>query len=112
MFYGKRSFLEWKSSLEHIASTVLIHRINVLVEEGFMEKKAAPTNASKFLYYLTDKGIDLVPVLIDLMEFGSNYHPGGGPELWLKKMARSRKKTILELKEKLVAERQQAFNEV
>ena len=40
-----------------------------------MIKKVSYSNASKFLYYLTDKGLDLIPLMVELMELGCRYNP-------------------------------------
>ena len=109
IFSGKNSWLEWKNASEGIAPSVLTDRVNLLMNEGLIKKKISDTNASKFLYYLTDKGLDLIPIMVDMMEFGSNYHPEGGSKYWLKKIKSSRAKTVQELREKMIVARNAAF---
>ena len=44
----------------------------MLHSQGFVTRKASLLNKSKLLYKLTDKAVDLVPVLVDLIEWGEN----------------------------------------
>ena len=101
MLNGKNSFSEFMSSSEKIASNILIDRLNVLVSEGFLTKSVSPHNKSKFLYSLNDKAIDLVPVIIDLIDWGAKYNPTGEPKSLLSELAKSRTKTIKNLQERL-----------
>lgn len=105
IFRDKNSWLEWKAADEKIAPTVLADRVNLLLSHELIVKKVSPNNASKFLYYLTDKGLDLIPLMVDIMEFGSRYHPDGGSKYWLKRIDTSKKKTILELRKKMMDSR-------
>jgi DNA-binding HxlR family transcriptional regulator len=109
VFEGKNSWLEWKASAENIAPSVLSDRVSLLMDENYLVKKVSDNNASKFLYYLTDKGLDLIPLMVELMEFGSRYSPQGGSTYWMKKIEASKKKTIKELQDKLLAARKNAF---
>lgn len=109
IFEGKNSWLEWKASAEHIAPSVLSDRVNLLVDEKYIIKKISDSNASKFLYFLTDKGLDLIPVMIELMEFGCKHNPKGGSEYWMKRIGASKKKTIAELHAKMLTARLEAF---
>ena len=101
MLSGKNSFSEFMTSNEKIASNILIDRLNVLQAEGFVTKTASPLNKSKFLYTLSDKAIDLVPVIIDLIEWGAKYNPTGEPKLVLGKIIKNKVKTVKEIQERL-----------
>ena len=112
VFEGKNSWLEWRASAEHIAPSVLSDRVSLLLDENYLIKKVSESNASKFLYYLTDKGLDLIPLMVELMELGSKYNPQGGSDYWMKKIESDKKKTISELHEKMLTARQVAFSSV
>lgn len=101
MFNGKNSFLEFRASDEKISSAVLTEKLNLLLEEGIVSKITSPKNASKFLYLLTDKGIELVPVMVEFLDWGSIYNPGGGPEALLDRIRQSKKKAITDLQHQL-----------
>lgn len=105
MFNGKNSFLEFRASAEKISSAVLTEKLNMLLEEGIVSKVISPKNASKFLYLITDKGIELVPVMVEFLDWGSRYNPDGGPKSLLDRIKQSKKKAIAELQTKLRGER-------
>jgi DNA-binding HxlR family transcriptional regulator len=102
---GKRSFSEFMSSTEKIASNILIDRLNTLHAEGFVNKTASDLNKSKFIYSLNDKAIDLVPVIIDLIEWGAKYNPTDEPKSVLDKLAKNKSKTIKDIQDRLRGER-------
>ena len=64
MFAGKRHFREFLQSEEAISSNVLADRLNSLVESGIVTKSGDPTHAQKAVYSLTEKGLELLPVLV------------------------------------------------
>ena len=105
MFNKKNSFLEFRASAEKISSAVLTEKLNTLLNEGIVAKVTSPKNASKFLYLLTDKGIELVPVMMEILNWGSSYNPDGGPKTLLDQIKQSKKKAIMELQDKLRSER-------
>jgi DNA-binding HxlR family transcriptional regulator len=75
MFAGKRHFREFLQSEEGIASNVLADRLGTLVENGIVSRADDPTHAQKAIYSLTDKGLDLLPVLIAMSTWTQKYHP-------------------------------------
>ncbi|NIJ55208.1 winged helix-turn-helix transcriptional regulator [Dyadobacter arcticus] len=101
MFNGKNSFLEFRASDEKISSAVLTEKLNLLLNEGIVSKVTSPKNASKFLYLITDKGIELVPVMVEILYWGSRYNPHGGPKTWLDRIKQNKKKAIAELQDEL-----------
>lgn len=101
MFNGKNSFLEFRASDEKISSAVLTEKLNLLLDEGIVSKVTSPKNASKFLYLITDKGIELVPVMVEILTWGSRYNPDGGPKTWLERIKQNKKKAIAELQDEL-----------
>jgi DNA-binding HxlR family transcriptional regulator len=105
MFNGKHSFLEFRASQEKISSAVLTEKLNTLLNEGIVTKVTSPKNASKFLYLLTDKGTELVPAMVEFLDWGSRYNPDGGPKVLLDRIKQNRKKAIREIQDKLRSER-------
>jgi DNA-binding HxlR family transcriptional regulator len=73
LFKGKSSFSEFKASEEKIASNILTDRLKALDAEGFLIKTASAANKAKYLYSLTDKAIDLLPVFIELFAWSDKY---------------------------------------
>ena len=74
-FRGSRRFDDFLSL--GIARNVLTTRLNTLVEQGILEKKAVDGKSSDYL--LTEKGLDLQPVLLSLTHWGDKHmpHPDG-----------------------------------
>ncbi len=73
MFTGKRTYGEFLQSEEKIATNILADRLLILEKTGLVEKKAFPGNKVKNLYQLTSKGIDLMPVLFEIILWGDTY---------------------------------------
>src|ERR1044072_6552383 len=66
-----------------IARNVLTQRLQRLQEEGVLEKVAYQERPERFEYRLTDKGLDLWPVMVTLMQFGDRYYAPDGPPIVL-----------------------------
>ena len=66
MFTPKRSYTELLSSAEGIATNILASRLQKLCANGMVRRACDEANARKAKYYLTRKGIDLLPVLYEL----------------------------------------------
>jgi DNA-binding HxlR family transcriptional regulator len=82
IFVGKSSYNEFLQSAEKIATNILADRLNFLESQKFVEKLVAGDKKSKFTYILTEKSLDLIPVLMELAIWGvSNFPPGIDPEL-------------------------------
>jgi DNA-binding HxlR family transcriptional regulator len=78
---GRRRFDEIQDSLG-IASNVLSQRLATLVDEGIAERRRYSEHPERFEYRLTQKGLDLVPVLLSLLAWGDRYTAGPeGPPL-------------------------------
>ena len=73
MFKGKRTYGEFLQSEEKIATNILADRLLILEKNGIVEKRAFPGNKVKNLYQLTPKGIDLMPILFEIILWGDKY---------------------------------------
>ena len=73
MFRGKKTYGEFLQSEEKIATNILADRLLILEQNGIVEKKAFPGNKVKNLYQLTPKGIDLMPILFEIILWGDKY---------------------------------------
>lgn len=74
MLRGKVSYSEFLASEEKIATNILVNRLNVLEAEKILVKEVSPANRSKFVYSLTQKGADLLPIVIEIMDWGAKYN--------------------------------------
>ena len=66
LFEGKRTFKEFLESDESIATNILSSRLKMLEEFKIISKGKILSNKKTNIYILTQKGISLVPVLIEL----------------------------------------------
>lgn len=81
---GNRRFGEIQVSLG-IARNVLSARLQRLVDEDILERRAYQESPPRHEYFLTQKGLDLWPALIALLNWGDRYSPGPPPKLVLHK---------------------------
>ena len=77
-FSGRRRFEEMAETLG-IARNVLTTRLARLVDEGVLTKSRYQERPERFEYRLTQKGLDLWPVLMSLMQFGDRHYAPDGP---------------------------------
>ena len=96
MFGNRRHFRELLGqSDEGIASNILADRLKRLVEAGLLTRADDPTHKQKAVYSLTEKAIELVPLLVHMGAWGRRHLPvtremsvrqqlleEGGPKLW------------------------------
>ena len=71
-FMGSKRFQQFQSNLG-IARNILTTRLNRLVEEGILIKR--PAEGEHHEYVLTDKGLDLQPVLLAMAHWGDVHKP-------------------------------------
>lgn len=84
VFLGLRRFDEIQSNLG-IARNVLASRLDRLVEQGILEKVPYQERPVRHEYRLTEKGLDLWPVLISLLQWGDEHAPSpNGPPVVLR----------------------------
>lgn len=75
IFGGRRHFRELLNSEEGISSNILADRLRLLTEEGILTRADDPSHKQKVVYSLTEKGIELLPVLAALSNWGVRYLP-------------------------------------
>lgn len=75
LMVDKSHFREFLASPEKIASNILSNRLELLVANGLITKRDDPKNKSAAIYAPTQKALDLVPMLIELMRWGAKYNP-------------------------------------
>ncbi|WP_127124382.1 winged helix-turn-helix transcriptional regulator [Chryseotalea sanaruensis] len=73
MFKGKHFYGEFLLSGEGIATNILSDRLSLLENNGIISKSSDPGHKQKIMYRLTQKGIDLVPVLVEMIMWSAKY---------------------------------------
>lgn len=101
MLRGKVSYSEFLNSEEKIASNILVNRLGVLETEDIVVKEVSPVNKSKFVYSLTQKGADLLPIVIEIMDWGAKYNAQCPRRELGKKIKKDKGAVIKEYLEKL-----------
>lgn len=82
-FLGIRRFDDFQRRLG-IARNILTDRLQTLVEHGILERQRYQERPERFEYHLTDKGLDLHPVIVSLLRWGDRWTAGEeGPPLVL-----------------------------
>jgi DNA-binding HxlR family transcriptional regulator len=79
-FRGVRRFDDFQRSLG-VARNVLADRLGRLVDDGILERRRYQERPERFEYRLTEKGIDLWPVLVSLMKWGDRHAAPHGPPM-------------------------------
>ena len=74
-FNGLHHFEEFQSTLG-IARNILSNRLQRLVEHGILRRDPDPDDRRKVAYRLTEKGRDLLPVLLSLRQWGERWVSG------------------------------------
>lgn len=94
VFAGKSTYGEFLQSEEKVATNILANRLATLESQGFITKEVAADKRSKFTYRLTEKGLDLLPLLLEITRWGAKYSPAGGEATLLQELAADKEATI------------------
>lgn len=73
IFYNKSTFGDFLKSEEKIATNILTTRLLNLEEYKMIERLEHPDSKAKVLYRLTEKGIDLLPVIVEIQLWADKY---------------------------------------
>ncbi len=103
IFMNRRHFRELlTNSLEGIASNILADRLQRLVDQGIIVRSHDASHKQKVIYSLTERGIELLPLLMEITAWGHRCLPAsrlrglarvleeGGPKLRAEFMAELR----------------------
>jgi DNA-binding HxlR family transcriptional regulator len=71
-FLGVRRFEDFQRRLG-IARNVLTTRLQTLVKHGILERRRYQERPERYEYRLTDKGLDLYPTIVSLMQWGDRW---------------------------------------
>jgi len=96
MVRGYKTFKEFQESGEGIATNMLADRLKKLEASGIIEREIEPDDGRKVNYRLTQKGIDLAPVLLDLLIWGARHEQTGASCSLILKMAKNREEILAE----------------
>ena len=98
MVRAYRTFKEFQESGEGIATNILADRLQKLEAAGIIVAEAAETDRRRISYRLTEKGIDLAPVLLELLIWGARHEETAAPCALIAKMEGSREEVLAEVR--------------
>ena len=91
VYFGKKTFGEFRTSEEGIARNILSDQLARLVEQGIVTRRPHPDDGRKDLYELTETGLDLLPILLAMAEWGAtHFAESDAPPGWIQ-LVRSRR---------------------
>jgi DNA-binding HxlR family transcriptional regulator len=73
VFRGKRTYGEFLASEEGFATNILAGRLERLMGSGILERKPDPGDGRKDVYSLTEKGLDLIPMLFEMTAWSAKH---------------------------------------
>lgn len=100
MFKGATTFGEFLEAGEGIASNVLTDRLNRLEQHDIVSRQPDSNDARRFIYRLTRKGIDLAPVLVDMIVWAARYEKTAAPEDAVARMEDQRAECLVEIRDR------------
>jgi DNA-binding HxlR family transcriptional regulator len=101
MFKGLSTFTEFGAAGEGIATNVLAERLERLEDAGIIERLADPADGRKATYRLTSKGIDLAPVLVEMVIWAARYEATDAPPAQVREMTRHRARFLASVRKRL-----------
>jgi DNA-binding HxlR family transcriptional regulator len=81
MLRGFRSYTQFLESYERIATNILAHRLKKLERCGIIAIQQDPLDGRKLIYTLTEKGMDLAPVLTEMVLWTAAHEEHQNPQL-------------------------------
>jgi DNA-binding HxlR family transcriptional regulator len=103
MFKGRTSYTDFLRAEEGIATNVLADRLVRLEEDGVIEKVDEPDRGSASAYRLTSKGIDLLPIMLEIIGWSAKYDPKTAADRrFVRRLHRDRKTLETEIRSGLV----------
>lgn len=98
VFTGKRTFTEFLASEEGIATNILTDRLRRLEGAGVLRNDPHSGSSTRPGYLLTETGIELVPILVDLAVWGARHDPRtAAPEAFVRRATHHRDSLLKEI---------------
>jgi DNA-binding HxlR family transcriptional regulator len=98
MVRGYHTFKQFQESGEGIATNILADRLRKLESAGIVLTEPEPSDARRSNYRLTQKGIDLAPVLLELLIWGASHEKTGAPCSVIENLAKNRQQVLKEVR--------------
>jgi DNA-binding HxlR family transcriptional regulator len=102
MLQGFRSYKEFMQCYEGIATNILADRLRKLTEYGIIASEPDPSDGRKLIYFLTAKGIDLAPVLTEMVLWAAAHEDTGNQAL-VRQMREDKEKLLVGIRQRWAA---------
>ena len=101
MLRGYRRYNQFLESDEKIATNILADRLRRLEGYGIISTERDPSDGRKVIYSLTPKGIDLAPVLTEMVLWAAGHEETGNQAL-VRLMQKDKEKFMAEIRQRWV----------
>jgi DNA-binding HxlR family transcriptional regulator len=98
MVRGYRTYKDFQNSGEGIATNILSDRLQKLGRAGIIIPEVEQADGRRVNYRLTEKGIDLAPVLLELLVWGARHERTGAACAVIERMAKNREQVLTEVR--------------
>jgi len=100
VYFGKKTYGEFLASEEGMATNILASRLAHLEHQGLLVKKLSEQDKRKEEYVLTEKGLDLIPVLVEMANWSAEHDPRtAAPAAWIALVKAEREQMIRLMRE-------------
>ena len=95
MLKGKRTYTEFANSEERISTNILAARLKSLQSSGIVRRDG---KGRETRYSLTQKGLDLLPMMVDMIVWSATYDPDtAAPREWVRRAREDRAGLLSEI---------------
>ena len=102
MLRGVHSYKQFMECYEGIATNILAERLRKLVANGIISAQPEPSDGRKLTYRLTEKGINLAPVLTEMVLWAAA-HENTGNQTLVRQMKADKKKFLATIRQRWAA---------
>lgn len=101
LFKQFTTYKEFQDSGEGIATNVLADRLKMLQEQGIIVGERSASDARIICYRPTTKGLDLLPVMVEMIIWADQYEDTAAPAKIIRRLKTDRTGFISEIRKKL-----------
>ena len=94
---NRRHYGELAAAKEGIASNVLAARLRKLQASGLIVARRASDDGRRIFYEVTDKALDLVPVLLEIGRWSAKHAETAAPPAWVRRFDADRDELVRDL---------------
>jgi DNA-binding HxlR family transcriptional regulator len=95
---GGKHYKDFLYAGEGISTNILADRLEQLERHGLIAKQLDQNNKRRFIYSPTQKGLELAPALMEIIEWSAKYDPDtGAPPWYIERLKTNREAVIQEI---------------